>query len=517
MSIDFRSPPTRPLRAGALVVLLAAGCATVDAPGTPANPAPAPAAATPVARPAAAGAAAAPGAPVAAAAASAPASGASAPASSAANAAAARPDPSAPKPFDEVIKGATAQDGFVGLWRKDEKLWLEIAPEQLDKAFLLSANISHSVGERRLYSSWMGPSWLASFRKIGSQQIQLIALNTNYVARGAPMEAVVEQAFSHSLLASATIASAPHPQRKSVLIDASFLLGDLAGYSTQLERAFRLPYGLDRGNSYFEKTRVTQDLTTVNARLHFGTARLPAPPLMPSPVPVPPPPATTPDARSFFIGMVYNFTKLPDQPMAPRKTDPRLGHFFDAVTDLSTDLDANPKHHYITRWRLEKKDPAAALSEPKQPITYWLDKNIPLRYRDAVEAGILEWNKAFERIGFRNAIQVKQQSDDADFDTLDSRHASIRWFTGADAGLAIGPHHSDPRTGEIIDADIAMSDGFARGARRFIVEDVGAPVAPVVRAACRRLGRQAASGVVQLLAGGRARDGLRARSAGSAR
>ncbi len=477
MSIDFRSAPTRPLRAAALWALLAAGCATVDAPSPTPIPAPAPAAAAPAAapptaRPAAAGA---PGAPVAAAAASAPASGVSAPASAAA--AAARPDPSAPKPFDEVIKGATAQEGLFGLWRKDEKLWLEIAPEQFDKPFMLAANISHSVGERRLYGSWMGPSWLASFRKIGSQQIQLIALNTNYVARGAPMEAVVEQAFSHSLLASAAIASAPHAQRKSVLIDASFLLSDLAGYSTQLERAFRLPYGLDRGNSFFEKTRVTPDLTTVNARLHFGTARLPAPPLMPSPVPMPPPPSTTPDARSFFIGMVYSFTKLPEQPMAARKTDPRLGHFFDVVTDLSTDLDANPKHHYITRWRLERKDASAALSEPKQPITYWLDKNIPLRYRSAVEAGILEWNKAFERIGFSNAIVAKQQPDDADFDTLDSRHASIRWFTGADAGLAIGPNHSDPRTGEIIDADIAMSDGFARGARRFIVEDVGAPAA----------------------------------------
>ena len=458
-----------------LLCLAAAGCATVDN-----NPIPAPSAATPAASAPAAriaqSAAAAASAPAAASAASgaapvsaaAPAPGASAPA------AAARPEPSAPKPFDEVIKGATAQAGFFGLWRKDEKLWLEIAPEQLDKAFLLSVNISHSVGERRLYGSWMGPSWLASFRKIGSQQIQLIAHNTNYVARGAPMEAVIEQAFSHSLLASATIASAPHPQRNSWLIDASFLLGDIAGYSTQLERAFRLPYGLDRGNSFFEATRVTDDLTTLNARLHFATARLPAPPLLPSPVPQPSPPSTTPDARSFFVGMVYNFTKLADAPMAPRLTDPRLGHFFDAVTDLSTDLDANPKRHYITRWRLEKKDSAAQMSDPKQPIVYWLDKNIPLRYRDSVEAGILEWNKAFERIGFRGAIVVKQQPDDADWDTLDSRHASIRWFTGADAGLAIGPNHSDPRTGEIIDADIAMSDGFGRGARRFLVEDVGA-------------------------------------------
>jgi Met-zincin/Domain of unknown function (DUF5117)/Domain of unknown function (DUF5118) len=464
-----------------LLCLVAAGCASVE------SPAPAPAVAPVAAKapatttvpeatkapvvPAPSGATAASGPAPAVATAAAPAASAAA---GAPPAAAARPDPSAPKPFDEVIKGATAQPGFFGLWRKDEKLWLEIAPEQLDKPFLLSANISHSVGERRLYGSWMGPSWLASFRRIGSQQIQLIALNTDYVAKGAPMEAVIDQAFSHSLLASATIASAPHPQRKSWLIDASFLLGDIAGYSTQLERAYRLPYGLDRGNSFFEKSRVTDDLTTLHARLHFGTARLPAPPLQPSPVPMPSPPSTTPDARSFFVGVVYNFTKLADQPMPTRKTDPRLGHFFDTVTDLSTDIEANPKQHYIRRWRLEKKDPGAELSEPKQAIVFWLDKNIPMRYRDAVEAGVLEWNKAFERIGFKNAILAKQQPDDADWDTLDSRHASIRWFTGADVGLAVGPSHSDPRTGEIIDADIAMSDVFGRGARRFRVENVGA-------------------------------------------
>ena len=440
---------------------LLAGCASILA-------APAPVAAP---RPAAVASAADPGAsaPAAATAVASAASGASAPAG------APRPDPAAPKPFDEVIKGATQQAGFVPLWRKDEKLWIEVAPERLDQPFLLSVNISHSIGERRLYASQMGPSWLASFRKIGTSQIQLIALNTNYVANNPSMKAAVEQAFSHSLLGSASIASAPHPQRKSVLIDASFLFTDMPGYSTQLEQAFRISFVLDRSNSFFEKTRVTDDLTTLNARIHFATPRMPAPPLVPSPVPTPAPPATTPDPRSFFIGYVYSFTKLADQAMAPRRTDPRLGHFFDAVTDLSTDLNASPKLHYITRWRLEKTDPQAALSEPRQPIVYWLDKNIPPRYRGAVEAGILEWNKAFEKIGFKNAVQVRQQPDDADWDNMDARHASIRWFVGADVGFAIGPNHSDPRTGEIIDADIGMSDVFGRGSRRFIVEDVGHP------------------------------------------
>jgi hypothetical protein len=408
-----------------------------------------------------------------AAAAATPASAASSAPGSAASAPA-RPDPSAPKPFAEVIKGATQQAGFIPVWRKDEKVWLEIPAALLDKPFLLSANISQSIGERGLYGSQMGPSWLASFRKVNNQ-LQLIALNTEYIATGAAMQASVAQGFSDSLLGAAAVASAPHPERKSLLVDAGFLISDLPAYSTRLEAAFRLPYSLDRGNSSIDRTRVTDDLTTLNLRMHFATARLPAPPLVPTPVPLPGPPSTLPDARSFFVGYVYSFTKLAEQPMPARQADPRVGHFTDTVTDLSNDLQVNPKRFMVNRWRLEKADPAAALSEPKQPIVFWLDKNIPPVYRKSVTEGVLEWNKAFERIGFKNAIVVKQQPDDADWDTLDSRHASIRWFVGADVGFARGPSHSDPRTGEIIDADIAMSDVFGRGARRFIVENVGAP------------------------------------------
>ncbi|MEO8526358.1 MAG: zinc-dependent metalloprotease [Caldimonas sp.] len=432
--------PGLPLLLAAATVLAFAGC-TVMAPATPAAP------------PAAA----------------APAGGASAP--FAAVATPPRPDAGAPKPFDDVIKGATQQAGFVPVWRKDEKVWLEIPTARLGEPFLLTVNISSSVGERGLYASQMGPSWLVTFRKIGSSQIQLIALNTDYVANNAPMKATVDQAFSVSLIGSSTILSAPHPERKSVLVDASFLLSDVPGYSTALEQAYRLPMGLDRGNSFFESSRVTEDLTTLNARIHFATSRLPAPPLVPSPVPPPKPPSTTPDPRSLFVGFVYSFAKLPEQPMPARRADPRLGHFSEVLTDFSDDLKANPRKYFVKRWRLEKADPAAALSEPKQPIVYWLDKNIPVRYRKSVEAGILEWNKAFEKIGFSNAIVVKQQPDDANWDNMDARHASIRWFVGADVGFAIGPSRDDPRTGEIIDADIGMSDVFGRSSRRAISED----------------------------------------------
>ena len=380
-------------------------------------------------------------------------------------------DPTAPKPFADIIKEAKRQDGLFPIWRKDEKVWLEVPKASLKKPFLFSVNIANSVGERGLYASQMSSNYMAEWRRIGNQ-LQLIALNTKFRAEGGSQLAV-EQAFSPSLIATAAVLSQEHPERKSVLVDASFLLADIPGYSTRIEAAYRLPYALDKAASYIDAARADKGLSTLTARVHFSTPRIPAPPLTPSPIPVPTPPQATPDARSFFVSYVYSLSALPESTMRPRPSDPRLGHFMESFTDLGGDLKANPKVHYIKRWRLEKKDPSAPLSEPVQPIVYWLDKNIPVKYRAAVKAGVLEWNKAFERIGFKNAVEAKEQPADANWDNMDSAHASIRWFVGADVGFAIGPHHSDPRTGEILDADIGMSDVFARGSRRMIVEDVG--------------------------------------------
>jgi hypothetical protein len=383
------------------------------------------------------------------------------------------PTPGQPPAFAVVIKDATRTDGVLPLWRKDDKVWLEIPPALFDKPLMFSVNVSHALGERGLSGGTMGPNWLVSFVKVGSAQIQLQALNSEYIASGAAQKVALAQNFSRSLLASTTVASAPHPESKAVLVDASFLLADVASYGRALEATFRLPYSPDRANSHIRQAYANAEGTTVTTSVHFAIPRLPVPPLVPSPVPLPSPPATLPDARSMLIGFVYNFSKLPEQPMAVRKADGRLGHFFDTVIDFSSDRNVRQRVHYINRWRLEKKDPQAELSEPVKPITFWLDKNIPLEYRATVMAGVLEWNRAFEKIGFKNAIVAMQQPDDADWDTLDGQHASLRWYFGIDSGSASGPSHSDPRTGEILDADIKIGDGWGRYLRDLAVEQMG--------------------------------------------
>ena len=399
------------------------------------------------------------------------------PAKPAAPAAAAKPatPPGSPAPFATVVKEATETPGFFALHRKDEKTWIAIRPEQFEQPFFFTWNIPSSVGERGLYGSQMGGARLAVFRRIGNQ-VQLIAKNAQrFAAAGTPQARFVEESFSDSLIASAPVASAPHPESKAVLVEANALLfGDIPGYLTRLETAFRLPYALDAKNTSFTRAGSSERMTTLQVRAHFSVPKIPAPPLKPAPgAPQPTPPKSVPDPRSVFVGFQYSFARLPDEPMRPRAADERVGHFTTARFDYTDDVSPKTRVNYVNRWRLEKKDAKAAVSEPKEPITFWIDRNVPEKYRPAVADGILEWNKAFEKAGFRNAIVVRQQTEQDDFDTMDARHASVRWFTGADLGFAIGPSHKDPRTGEILDADIATGYGFTRGPRRVVAEDLG--------------------------------------------
>jgi hypothetical protein len=385
--------------------------------------------------------------------------------------------PSIPNPraFVTVVRDARALDGFFTLYRKDEKVWLELKPEQLGTPYFLSINRTRGLGEGFIHP-FMMRGYVVEFRKIGSL-VQMIAKNGRYVAReGTPLERAARESFTDSLLASAPVASEPHPERKSILVDASGLfLNDIPGTATELEAAFRAPYSFDQRNSSFTRVRSTGDMATFEVSAHFAMPKLPAP--GPGSNTRTRLPKTLEDARSMFLGYHYSLAKLPDEPMRPRLADGRLGHFVTRHHEFSTDVSPFPRQYYVNRWRLEKKDPAAEVSEPKQPIVFWLDRNIPVAYRDTVKAGVLEWNKAFERIGFKDAIRVEMQPEDADFETADLRHASIRWYLDtSDGALAIGPRRVDPRTGEILDADIAVSQGWTRLPRRLAGEQFPKPM-----------------------------------------
>ena len=378
-----------------------------------------------------------------------------------------------PKPFADVIKDAKETKGLFPLWQKDDKVWIELAPDQFGVPYLFTANLSRGVGEHGVYGGMMLTDQIVEWKKIGNT-VQLIAKNFAFTGGdNAPIAQGVKEGFTDSLIGSTTVASQPHPDRKTVLVDANaLLLTDIPVGSRFTTPISMRSYTFDAKNSSFDALHGTADQATFVVSAHYQNPRATLPPA-PTPTPHPPnpfPPFTVlPDARSLFLGYTYNIAKLPD-PMPARRADPRVGHFESEIWDFSTDAKYTPRTHYVARWRLEKKDPTAAISEPKEPIVFWIDRTVPEKYRPAVREGILEWNKAFEKIGFKDAIVVKQMEADASFDTYDARHTTVRWFVSTDAPFAIGPSTVDLRTGEILNAQVGIPELWSRVGRTFISE-----------------------------------------------
>jgi hypothetical protein len=388
----------------------------------------------------------------------------------------ATPEPPKDKAFADVVKDAQVIKGLFTMYRTDEKVFLEILPEQLEKVYLVSLTVDSGIGERGFYAAAMAGEAPLLFHKQG-KNVQLIVKNTRFHADNGPMQRAVGRSFSDSILGITKIESLPHPERKSILIDfGALVLTDLPMLSYDLESTFRIPYRFDAKNSVFGTLKAFPQNVEVETIAHYATERPPLPPLLAPgqpPPPLPPPPANLPDVRSMLFHLRYSISERPQTGYRPRIADQRVGHFVNSIEDYSDDDRYSTTKRFVNRWHLVKKDPSAALSPPKQPVVYWLENTIPLKYRDAIRDGILMWNKAFEKIGFQNAIEVKVQPDDADWDPADSRYSTIRWFAGyPDPGFAQGPSRTDPGTGQIYDADIRFSEAMTRFFRREAHEQI---------------------------------------------
>ncbi len=162
------------------------------------------------------------------------------------------------------------------------------------------------------------------------------------------------------------------------------------------------------------------------------------------------------DARYNRIRMQHSFLAMPENNYKPRRDDPRVGYFGAQVTDL-TSTSVTPYKDFISRWHLEKKEPNAAVSEPVEPIVFWIENTTPVEYRDIIKAAGEKWNEAFEKAGFRNAVVMKIMPDTATWDPADIRYNVIRWVSNhVQPYGAIGPSFFNPRTGQILGADITV-------------------------------------------------------------
>lgn len=162
------------------------------------------------------------------------------------------------------------------------------------------------------------------------------------------------------------------------------------------------------------------------------------------------------DPRYVRVRMQHTFIEMPNNGFRPRKDDQRVGYFMEQVTNR-TSISPVPYKDMIHRWSLVKKDPGAALSEPVEPIVWWIENTTPVEYRQTIMDAGMKWNEAFEKAGFKNAVQMKIMPDDATWDPADIRYNVIRWVASAQPNYgAIGPSFVNPRTGQILGADITV-------------------------------------------------------------
>lgn len=162
------------------------------------------------------------------------------------------------------------------------------------------------------------------------------------------------------------------------------------------------------------------------------------------------------DPRYTTIKLQHSLIEIPAPGYTPRKDDPRVGFFMTQVEDMTAN-DATPYKDVIHRWRLEKKDKSAEKSEPVQPIVWWIENTTPKEFRQTIKDAGMRWNEAFEEAGFLNAVVIKEQPDDADWDAGDIRYNVLRWTSSPQPPFGgYGPSFVNPRTGEILGADIML-------------------------------------------------------------
>jgi hypothetical protein len=162
------------------------------------------------------------------------------------------------------------------------------------------------------------------------------------------------------------------------------------------------------------------------------------------------------DPRNVSIQVRHSLIAMPENNFKPRYDDPRVGYFTDQKNDMVA-TSATPYRDVINRWHLVKKDPSAAISEPVEPIVFWIENTTPVEIRETVRDATLAWNEAFEAAGFRNAVVVKVQPDDAKWDAGDIRYNVLRWTSSPQPPFGgYGPSFTNPRTGQILGADIML-------------------------------------------------------------
>ena len=349
-----------------------------------------------------------------------------------------------PKPYKDVITAeAKSEVGVFTVHRIDERILFEIPAKQLNKEMLWSAEIEQlPTGVGAGYSGASAGHKVVRFtRRNNTVYLRLVNYSARSEAKGGAIARAVEAASLEPIAVAFNVEA--EGTDKSAVIDVTRLFTtDPTEFSVKNALG---GVAVDPSRSYLEKTKAFPTNIEVKSLLTFiggGAAG-----------------GRGGGGSSSITAMVhYSLVQLPEKPMMPRLFDSRVGYFAEGFEDYGRPENRVVEREYIDRYRLEKKDPTAAVSEPVKQIVYYISREVPEEWHPYIKKGVEAWNAAYEQAGFKNAIICKDAptvKEDPDWDPEDVRYSVIRWAPTPTEN-AMGPNIHDPRTGEILSAHIII-------------------------------------------------------------
>jgi len=357
--------------------------------------------------------------------------------------------------FAELTRGATAKSGFLDTYEKGDHLYIALPPARLGQDVILVPRLDQGIGALGMFGGLMfdrQAASIVSFERHGDKIFLVKRPHRFTAAAGSPEANSLALSIGDSVLQSAPVV-ATRPDGAVVFDTFDWLVSDLSNVDHWLHAGLSFLPGakalgganLDRARSWIDEVKVFPRNVEIRAKLTF----------------VPQEPSTLtslPDPRFLPLSLHYSFAAPPATPMEPRLADDRVGSINSVRKDFSRTEDTFFVR-YANHWRLEPGEKVGELWKPKQPIVYHVDRTVPERWRPVVKQAIESWNRAFEAAGFKDAIRAEDLPADAD--PADLRYHTVRWITSDRPQFgAIGPSIVDPRTCEILDADILIESNM---------------------------------------------------------
>ncbi|MCS6903793.1 MAG: zinc-dependent metalloprotease [Bacteroidia bacterium] len=355
--------------------------------------------------------------------------------------------------IEEKIKSCRAYKGLFTLYQDtiNGTTYMLIKKEQLEKEYIYFCYVENGIVETGHFRGNFRDNKIFKLSRY-FDRIEWKTQNTSfYFDKKNPLARSADANINEALLVSQKIIAEDTSNGRMLVDAAAFFLSEnlhqiKPSINPTANRAQIFTLGtLNREKTKYYRIKSYPQNTDVVVKYVYD---LPEPIVYGSP-------AVT-DARSVSIMIQHSFIEVPQNNFVPRFEDPRVGFFTTEVTDQTTTA-AIPYRDPIHRWHLEKRDSSAKISEPKEPIVFWIENTTPYEFRETIKEAVLAWNEAFEAAGFRNAIEVRVQPDTASWDAGDIRYNVIRWTSSPVPPFGgYGPSFVNPRTGQILGADIML-------------------------------------------------------------